>query len=72
MTMSRVLLISYHFPPEPAAGSRRPAFLAKYLPEFGWEVTVLTRPLGEARDIPARVVTAPVLGEGVQRAEGPS
>lgn len=45
--MKRLLLIAYHFPPEPAAGALRPGYLARYLRDFGWETTVLTRPLGD-------------------------
>src|SRR5579862_4546368 len=56
--MRRLLLVTYHFPPEPVAGALRPGFLAKYLPEFGWEVTVVTRPLGEA-NLPCTIVRAP-------------
>ncbi len=37
----RVLLVSYHFPPVGGAGVQRPAKFARYLPEFGWDVTVL-------------------------------
>ncbi|UCG82012.1 MAG: glycosyltransferase, partial [Dehalococcoidia bacterium] len=40
--MKRVLIITYYFPPRPAVGSLRPSGLAKYLPEFGWETTILT------------------------------
>lgn len=40
--MPKVLLISYYYPPHPAIGSLRPRGLAKYLPEFGWDVVVLT------------------------------
>lgn len=40
--MKRLLLISYSFPPQPSAGALRPGYLARYLPEFGWEPTVLT------------------------------
>lgn len=40
--MPRLLLITFHYPPRPAIGSVRPAALAKYLPQFGWEVLVLT------------------------------
>ncbi|HYK66082.1 MAG TPA: glycosyltransferase [Patescibacteria group bacterium] len=39
----RILIVAYHFPPEPAAGSLRPSYLARYLPQFGWEPTVLTK-----------------------------
>lgn len=41
MTRRRVLLVSYHFPPVGGAGVQRPAKLARYLPEFGWDVSVL-------------------------------
>ncbi len=40
--MRRVLLISYVFPPEPPTGALRAGYLARYLPEYGWDVTVLT------------------------------
>jgi glycosyltransferase involved in cell wall biosynthesis len=65
--MPRLLLVTYHFPPEPAAGAQRPGFLARYLPEFGWDVSVLTRPLGETPEFTARVVAAPVLGASLER-----
>jgi hypothetical protein len=63
--MRRLLLVAYHFPPEPTAGALRPGYLATYLHEYGWEVTVLTRPraFDTSRPRPYRVVTAPVLGE---------
>jgi glycosyltransferase involved in cell wall biosynthesis len=38
----RVLLIAFFFPPINVVGSVRPAKFAKFLPEFGWEPTVLT------------------------------
>lgn len=41
MTRRRVLLVSYHFPPVGGAGVQRPAKFARYLPEFGWDVSVL-------------------------------
>jgi glycosyltransferase involved in cell wall biosynthesis len=37
----RVLLVSYHFPPVGGAGVQRPVKFVKYLPEFGWDATVL-------------------------------
>ncbi len=40
--MRRLLIVSYHFPPDSAIGAVRPAKFAKYLPEFGWEPVVLT------------------------------
>jgi Glycosyl transferase 4-like domain/Glycosyl transferases group 1 len=45
--MKRLLLITYAFPPRPSPGSLRPGYLARYLPEFGWDVTVLTPSWGE-------------------------
>jgi glycosyltransferase involved in cell wall biosynthesis len=65
----RVLIITYHFPPEPAAGALRPSFLAKYLKGFGWESTVLTRSLGPEVTEPSSVVAAEDLLEkiGIKR-----
>lgn len=40
--MKKVLLLSYYFPPLGMGGVQRPAKFAKYLPEFGWQPTVLT------------------------------
>ncbi len=37
----RVLLVSYHFPPSPAMGAQRAERLARLLPEFGYEVSVI-------------------------------
>jgi glycosyltransferase involved in cell wall biosynthesis len=41
--MKRLLLIAYYFPPDGGAGAQRPAKFCRYLPECGWDVTVLTR-----------------------------
>jgi len=41
-SMRKVLLITYHYPPQPAIGGLRPRGLAKYLPEYGWQAIVLT------------------------------
>ena len=39
----RVLLIAYHFPPcQGSTGVTRSLAFAKYLQEWGWNVTVLT------------------------------
>ncbi len=65
----RLLIVAYHFPPiQESSGVLRTLAFAKYLPENGWDVTVLTahpRAYGLARDenlamIPAgtRVVRA--------------
>lgn len=63
----RLLLIAYHFPPEPSAGALRPSYLAKYLPEFGWDATVLTRPVRGRESLPYETIEARVLGEGFER-----
>jgi glycosyltransferase involved in cell wall biosynthesis len=38
----RVLFVSYLFPPVGGAGVQRAAKFVKYLPDFGWEASVLT------------------------------
>ncbi len=38
----RVLVVSYNFPPVGGAGVQRVTKFVKYLPQFGWDVTVLT------------------------------
>jgi glycosyltransferase involved in cell wall biosynthesis len=38
----RVLVIHYHFPPLGGAGVQRVLKFVRYLPELGWDVTVLT------------------------------
>ena len=40
--MRRLLVVSYLFPPLAGAGVYRWAKMAKFLPEFGWEPTVVT------------------------------
>ena len=40
--MKRALLISYYFPPSGGPGVQRVLKFVKYLPEFGWQPTVLT------------------------------
>ena len=40
--MRRLLIVAFFFPPINVVGSVRPAKFAKFLPEFGWEPTVLT------------------------------
>lgn len=40
--MKKVLLITYHFPPDNAVGGLRMAKFARNLPSFGWEPSVLT------------------------------
>ncbi|MEV4661866.1 glycosyltransferase [Micromonospora echinofusca] len=38
----RLLLVSYHFPPSETVGARRPAALARFARDHGWDVRVLT------------------------------
>src|SRR5262249_27812460 len=45
-----VLLLAYMFPPIVDGGAFRPASFARYLPEFGYEPIVLTRP--DSGDLP--------------------
>ena len=47
--MRKVLLITFHYPPQPAIGGLRPRALAKYLPDYGWEAIVLTPRLQDAK-----------------------
>lgn len=65
--MRRLLLVAYHFPPEPSAGALRPSYLAKYLPDFGWDVTVLTRGPLDRSGVPFKTIEARVLGEGFEQ-----
>jgi hypothetical protein len=39
---SKVLLFAYYYPPQNLSGAERPARLAKYLPEFGYEAVPIT------------------------------
>jgi hypothetical protein len=55
--MRRVLLIAFAYPPVQIVGSVRPAALAKYLPRFGWEATVLTPKLQTRRSSKSIVET---------------
>ncbi len=41
--MKNILLIASRFPPELSAGAGRPFSIYKYLPQFGYQVTVLTK-----------------------------
>jgi glycosyltransferase involved in cell wall biosynthesis len=41
-TNNKILLVAYHFPPDPAVGAIRPGKFVKFLEEYGWESHVLT------------------------------
>ena len=38
----RALPVAFHFPPEGGSGMQRTLKFARYLPELGWDVEVLT------------------------------
>lgn len=63
--MRRLLLVSYAFPPHPSAGALRPGYLARYLPQYGWEATVLTQSALSA-PFNVRVITAGAATADVQ------
>lgn len=44
--IKKILFISYYFPPMGMGGVQRSSKFVKYLPDFGWEVTVLTSAVG--------------------------
>ncbi|MFA5393873.1 MAG: glycosyltransferase [Candidatus Ratteibacteria bacterium] len=54
--MKKVLIITYHFPPKPGIAPIRPAGLAKYLPENGWEPIILTSLLPFRPETPFKVI----------------
>lgn len=43
--MRRLLLLAHYFPPDGGAGTQRPAKFCRYLPDYGWQPTVVTRQL---------------------------
>jgi hypothetical protein len=60
--MKRVLLVAYYFPPQPKAGSLRASYLARHLPDFGWEPTVLTTSYPGQNHIECRQIATPDWG----------
>jgi glycosyltransferase involved in cell wall biosynthesis len=68
--MKRLLLLAYYFPPQPKAGALRPSYLARHLPEFGWEPTVLTVAFPGDAGVGCRVVAVP--GKATADASGPA
>ena len=57
--MKKVLIIAYEFPPNPGVGGFRIQGLAKFLPEFGWEPTILTITSAEKPNTQFRVIQTP-------------
>ncbi len=53
--MARLLVITYHFPPDGAVGGLRWAGLGKYLAQQGWEVCVVTASKPTEGEFPAGV-----------------
>lgn len=45
--MKKVLMLAYHYPPDPAVGGVRTARFARYLPQYGWAPIVVTRQGGK-------------------------
>jgi glycosyltransferase involved in cell wall biosynthesis len=58
MPRRRVLLLAYMFPPIVDAGGFRPLAFSRYLPEFGWDPIVLTRPDTGALPLDPKQLTA--------------
>jgi hypothetical protein len=56
--MKKVLLVSFFSTSRPG-GSFRPAPLAKYLPEFGWQPIILTPVLTEKQNTNLRIIETP-------------
>jgi len=73
LALKKVLIITYHFPPDAVVGSIRPAKFAKYLREFDWEPLILTvkerhyenvdpSMVGEVKEIPTfRTIKLPTI-----------
>jgi glycosyltransferase involved in cell wall biosynthesis len=66
--VKRVLVISYFFPPDGGAGTQRAAKFCKYLPDCGWEATVIARDPAAAhlRMVPADAALLSDVGPGTR------
>src|SRR5688500_11981835 len=51
----RLLIITYHFPPDGAVGGQRWAGLSKYLARLGWEIHIVTAAVAGNYDSPPNV-----------------
>jgi hypothetical protein len=67
--MKNVLFIAYLFPPRGGGGVQRTVKFVKYLPQFGWQPSVLTAPvrsgiqdLSLAAEVPPRTAVVRVRG----------
>ncbi len=61
--MKRLLLVTYWFPPRESTGTRRIQGITRYLPGYGWDVTVLTPSLPLLPRTPCRVIETPYPGD---------
>lgn len=52
----RLLLIAFHYPPANASGTLRSLKFTRYLPQFGWEASVLTAPAECHESVDPRLV----------------
>lgn len=62
--MSKILILSYTFPPSPAIGGRRWAKFAKYFDRMGHDVCVLTSDLGHGKKSPWQKDIATLMEKG--------
>jgi glycosyltransferase involved in cell wall biosynthesis len=72
--MRRCLFLAYHFPPIGLSGVQRTVKFVRYLPEQGWEPSVLTGPaVASAAGLPLDFTLAGELPDGLEivRVEGP-
>jgi len=56
--MKRLLLVTFHFPPQPEAGALRSGYLADQISSYGWEPVVVTVPYGVPPSKPYVMVRA--------------
>lgn len=52
-SMKKVLMMAYHYPPDPAVGGVRTARFARYLPQYGWTPIVVAHRGGKNGSGPA-------------------
>jgi glycosyltransferase involved in cell wall biosynthesis len=73
VTVKRVLLVAYYFPPIGGGGVQRAVKFARYLPDFGYEPVVLTGPGGaQERWAPEdATLAAETAGTEIHRVPGP-
>jgi glycosyltransferase involved in cell wall biosynthesis len=70
MNVKKLLMIAYYFPPSGTVGVYRTLKFLKYLPEFGWESTVLTTSNGKSPTYDASLLD--LVPDGVEVVRCPS